>query len=501
MACLSLALLVLTDWTLAKDLSTPTAPTFEATPESLKQWQTPEWFRDAKLGIFIHWGPYAVPAYGSEWYPRRMYQEYATSPKGVVSDRKEPLFAHHVKTWGDQSEFGYKDFIPMFKAEKWDPTAWAELFAKSGAKYVVPVAEHHDAFAMYDSSQTEWNAVKMGPKRDILADLSAACREAGLRFGVSSHFAFNWRYYKQEDNFDTSDPKNADLYSHRHGPNDPADEDFVAKWYDRTAEIIDKYQPEVLWFDFGLNYPEFTEARTRLAAYYYNRGLERGQEVVLQYKNMNWDPYPEGAGLLDIERGKLADIRELPWQTDTSVSRKSWGFIEGDSFKSSDSLIDDLIDIVSKNGCLLLNVGPRADGTIPQEAQDVLLAMGAWLEVYGEAIYDTRPWKVFGEGPTAVAVGHHSEGKNQAFTSKDFRFTTKDGVVYAIGLAGSPDGKVLIESLGSASGLLSAPVGSVELVGSDAELAWTQTTEGLQVQLPAHLAEAPAYGLRVSLAH
>ncbi|WP_197525094.1 alpha-L-fucosidase [Botrimarina hoheduenensis] len=472
---------------------------YEPTIESLQNWRTPEWFRNAKLGIFIHWGPYAVPAHASEWYPRKMYQEYRTSPKGVVSDKKEPVFTHHREAWGDQKEFGYKDFIPSFQAESWNPAAWVELFKKAGARYVVPVAEHHDGFAMYDSSLTPWNSVDRGPMRDCLGELAAACREADMRFGVSSHYAFNWRYYTYEDRFDTVDPKNAELYGRRHAPDAPADEAFLKLWSARTTEIIDKYQPEVLWFDFGFNYPEFDDARKKVAAHYYNRGLANGQEVVLQYKEgLHGTPFPPGAGLLDVERGKLADIRELPWQTDTSISTKSWGYIEGDTFKSSDSLIDDLIDIVSKNGCLLLNVGPRADGTIPEAGRRVLLEIGDWLAVNGEAIYATRPWTKFGEGPTEVATGHHTEGKNSAFTSQDIRFTRNGDTLYAIGLAWPTDGHIEIESMGAGAGLLDSGVASVELLGSDQPVSWRQEDGALVVDLPADAPPQPAYALRVT---
>ncbi|MEN1677989.1 MAG: alpha-L-fucosidase [Planctomycetota bacterium] len=476
----------------------PSGGTYEATVESLQAWQTPEWFRDAKLGIFIHWGPYAVPAHGSEWYPRRMYQEFRTSPHGVVSTKREPLFDYHREIWGPQASFGYKDFVPSFKAESWDPAAWAELFAAAGAKYVVPVAEHHDGFAMYASTHTPWNSVEMGPKRDVVGELSAACRQAGLRFGVSSHYAYNWRYYTYEDRFDTVNPAFATLYGRRHSAGAPADEQFLQHWQDRTREIVDKYQPDVLWFDFGFNYPEFAKVRTELAAHYYNQAVETGREVVLQYKEgLHGTPFPPGAGLLDIERGKLADIRELPWQTDTSVSKKSWGFIEGDEFKSSDSLIDDLIDIVSKNGCLLLNIGPRADGTIPDEARSVLLAIGAWLETNGDAIYGTRPWELFGEGPTLVATGHHSEGKNQAFTPQDIRFTKNDNAVFAIGLAWPEDGRVSIKAMGAEAGHLAGAVKSVELLGDGSPLTWRQEAGALEVTLPTTATPPPAYALRV----
>lgn len=474
---------------------------YKADYESLKKLGTPDWFRDAKFGVFIHWGPYAVPANGSEWYPRRMYQEYATTPKGVVNKKKkDPVFAHHIENYGPQKQFGYKDFIPQFKAEKWDPEAWVSLFQKAGIRYVVPVAEHHDGFAMYDSSHTTWDSVEMGPKRDVIGELAAACREQDMHFGVSSHFAYNWHYYTHEDRFDTSDPKYASLYGRPHESMSPADQEFLDVWYDRTIEIIDKYEPEVLWFDFGFNFPEFEPARKCLAAYYYNRGQQWNKEVVLQYKRINFEAFPDGAAMLDLERGKLADIRDLPWQTDTSISNKSWGYIEGDTFKPVGSLINDLIDIVSKNGCLLLNVGPRADGTIPQEAQDILLEMGAWLDVNGEAIYDTRPWHVFGEGPTGVAIGDHSEHKNADFTAEDIRFTANGESLYAIGLGWPSDQKSSIKALGTDAKLLKGKIASVRLLGSEAKLQWEQTGEALNITLPESRSSKHAFALKIEMA-
>jgi len=465
----------------AENISTPIR--YLPTWESLKQYEVPEWFEDAKFGIFIHWGVYAVPAAGNEWYPRNMYR------------KEHGLFKYHKRKWGDQSEFGYKDFVPMFKAEKWDPDAWAELFKKAGARYVVPVAEHHDGFAMYDSSHTRWNSVEMGPKRDIIGELGEAVRRRGMKFGVSTHYAHNWRYYPHSDEFDTNDPEYFDLYNTPHDPEEPASEEFLEHWYARVVDIVDKYQPDILWFDFGFNEPEFEPYRRRIAAYYYNKGIEWNKGVVLQYKH---EAFPDGTAVLDIERGKLDRIRELVWQTDTSVSKKSWGYVEKDWFKSVDSLVDDLVDIVSKNGCLLLNVGPRADGTIPDEACEILLGIGKWLEVNGEAIYGTRPWHTYGEGPTRTVTGGLTELRNKPFTARDIRFTTKGNVLYAICLAW-PGEELTVKSLSSEASPSAVEIADVSMLGVKGKLRWSRDKDGLKIRLPAGKPCEHAYVFKVAL--
>ncbi|MHC4618866.1 MAG: alpha-L-fucosidase [Planctomycetota bacterium] len=458
---------------------------YEPTWESLSKYEAPEWFKDAKFGIFIHWGVYAVPAYQSEWYPREMYL------------KNKDTYNHHKATWGDQSKFGYKDFIPMFKAQKWDPAEWAELFKKSGATFVVPVAEHHDGFALYDSSHTRWNSVKMGPQRDVVGELGRAVRARGMRLGASTHYAFNWKYYTHGDEFDTNNPAYSALYGKPHDPKAPTSREFIEHWYARVVDIVDNYQPELLWFDFGFNEPEFEPYRKKIGAYYYNKGLEWDKEVVLQYKKK---AFPDGAAVLDLERGKLDRIRFMVWQTDTSISRKSWGYIENDEFKSVDSLVDDLVDIVSKNGVLLLNVGPRADGTIPDEAKEILLGIGKWLDVNGEAIYRTRPWHTYGEGPTKGQTGHMAERKGgfSAFTAKDIRFTSKENVLYAICLDW-PGGEVTIESLSTKSFLSRGGIVDIRLLGSEGQRQWSRDDKGLKVELPAERPCDYAYVVKISL--
>ena len=463
--------------------------------ESLQKYQAPDWYKDAKFGIFIHWGVYSVPAFGNEWYPRNMYRK----------DSDE--YKHHIATYGPQDKFGYKDFIPMFKAEHFDPAAWARLFKESGAKYVVPVAEHHDGFAMYDSGLSDWTAAKMGPKRDIIGDLAKAVRAEGLHFGASTH--------RVEHNFflgvgrtipsDINDPKYAAFYGPAHTwlearRGTPLGNDFTYvssawadDWLARSSEIVEKYHPDIMYFDWWIGQPSIRPNLTRFAAFYYNASLNYGDHVgVINYKD--W-AVEEHSAVLDLERGQLGEIRPLYWQTDTSISNKSWGYIKNDTFKSPQFVVQQLIDIVSKNGNLLLNIGPKPDGTIPDEVQQVLRDVGSWLAVNGDAIYGTRPWRVYGEGPTQVAAGSFHDTDTANYTAEDFRFTTKGNALYAIEMGWSAGGEAVIHSLGTTAG--SQKVESVALLGSDAKIQARQEADGLHLQLPAQAPGKYAYVFRV----
>ncbi|MFY0601278.1 MAG: alpha-L-fucosidase [Cyclobacteriaceae bacterium] len=458
----------------------PLDSTFRYEPdwESIREgYEVPDWFRDAKFGIFLHWGPYAVPAKGSEKYPKYMYYENHKSLEGL------DYHAYHRDTYGDHAQFGYKDFIPMFKAENFDPEEWVDLFKKTGAKYIVPVAEHHDAFAMYNSKFTRWNVVNMGPKNDVMAMLARASRKEGLKFGMSSHLA-NWRnYYWKKPHFDNSNPDYADLYWKPTKKGELPSQEFLDIWWNRTTDIIDQYEPDLLWFDFGLDKPGFNSVYKEILAYYYNKGLEWDKGVVFQNKNMFQESFPNDLIVLDIERGRMDSTSVLPWQTDTSVGKISWGYIDDEVYKSANYLLDELIDIVSKNGCLLLNVGPKADGTIPDEARHILVEMGEWLAVNGEAIYDTRPWHIYGEGPTKVNKGHHSESENKDSTSEDIRFTTNGDMLYATALDWSEEGKFIIKSLSSDNPYESRRVRSVETISGTNRVKWTQTKDGLVIKV------------------
>jgi alpha-L-fucosidase len=448
----------------------------------LKQYRVPEWYQDAKFGIFIHWGVYSVPAFGNEWYPRNMYKQ------------DTPEFRHHRERYGSQSQFGYKDFIPQFKAEKFDPAQWAALFKRAGAKYVVPVAEHHDGFAMYDCGLCEWNAAKMGPKRDVIGELAKAVRKEGLVFGLSSHRAEHWWFFNEGMKFD-SDVRDG-RWNALYGPAQPdktqPDEAFLQDWLARTRELVDKYQPQLVWFDWWIEQPVFAPYLQQFAAYYYSRGMEWGKGVAINYKNK---AFPPEAAVLDIERGKLDKTRDLFWQTDTSVSVKSWGYIENDLFRSVPSLVHELIDIVSKNGCLLLNVGPASDGTIPPKAQEILLGIGDWLQVNGEAIYGARPWVKFGEGPTEVKAGAFSDHAEKPFTARDVRFTTKGNAVYAICL-GWPQDAFHIESLGTKN-LPDMKVSAVSMLGVDEPLKWSQKKKEITIRAPRTPPCRHAYAIKI----
>jgi len=466
--------------------------------ESLRKYEVPEWYKDAKFGIFIHWGAYAVPAFGNEWYPRNMYREGSEEYK------------HHIAAYGPQDKFGYKDLLPMFKAEHFDAAAWAQLFKKAGAKYVVPVAEHHDGFAMYDSGLSDWTVAKMGPHRDTTGELAKAVRAEGLHFGVSSHRVEHNFFLgvAREISSDVNDPQYAAFYGPAHtwiSPwGAPLSNDFTYvsrswadDWLARSAELVEKYHPDIVYFDWWIGQALIRPNLTRFAAFYYNSSLKYGDHVgVINYKDY---ALQEQCGVLDLERGQLGDIRPLYWQTDTSISNKSWGYIKDDTFKSPEFVVHQLIDIVSKNGNLLLNIGPRADGTIPDEVQQVLLEVGAWLNVNGEAIYGTRPWRIYGEGPTKVAAGSFHDTDTANYKPEDFRFTTKGDVLYAIGLAWPTNGEAVIHSLVQTVG--SERVRSVALLGSDAKLQFNQRADGLHVQLPTQPPAKYAYVLRLTFEH
>ena len=467
---------------------TDTTLKFEPNWESIKKnYKDPKWFNEAKFGIFIHWGVYSVPAFGSEWYPRQMYMDTATFTAQLDLESKGPnaTFLHHKEKWGNQKEFGYKDFVPMFKAEKFNAKDWIDLFKKAGAKYVIPVADHHDGFAMYNSNTTRWNTVNMGPKRDVLGELFAEGRKQGLIMGASSHYAFNWSFYNKKDHFDTMDPEYADLYSPKEkNLEEPVTEAFKKMWWDRTTDLIDSYQPDVLWFDFYLDIPDFAEVRPKIAAYYYNKGIEWGKEVVINDKNLFHEAFPEGTVIYDLERGKLPGIRKLPWQTDTSIGKNSWCYVTNWESKTANSLIDDLVDIVSKNGNLLLNVGPRADGVIPDDQKEILLQIGNWLAVNGKAIYGTKYWKTYGEGPTKIEGGYMSEHNgDDGFTAQDIRFTQKADKLYAILLAWPENGKVVISSLSSTNELSKGiNIKTIELLGSNKTIKYAQSEDGLIIE-------------------
>ncbi|MBB6428934.1 alpha-L-fucosidase [Algisphaera agarilytica] len=470
-------------------------PFDDANWDNFDQFKVPSWYRAKKLGIFIHWGVYAVPAYGSEWYARNMY----------VPDTD--VHKHHVETYGPVDQFGYKDFIPQFKAEHYDATEWAEVFKESGAEFVMPVAEHHDGFAMYDTPWNRWNAKNMGPKRDVTAELAEAVRKQGMRFAVSTHREENCWFFNGGTLMpsDVQDPEYRDLY----GPTDnmpfcekmrvvhgstPGDE-WLDDWLVRTCELVDKFRPEVVFFDWWIEEALYAQRFRTFAAYYYNRCKEWGIEGAINFKN---EAMPANAGVWDIERGQLKGIRYPFWQTDTSLAYNSWGYIEGLKYRTPEAIIHDFVDIVSKNGALLMNVGPRADGTIPQEQKDLLRELGGWMKINGEGIYDTYPWKIYGEGPTAVPEGHFAEKNRKDFGPEDLRFTTKDGIIYVHFLGWPESGEVHIKNFYKDRRFCHKHLAKVGLLGHPGEVEYTRDDEAMKVKLPAEKPGKYAWCLKLT---
>ena len=457
---------------------------FQPTWESLEHYVVPEWYLDAKFGIFIHWGLYSVPAFRNEWYSRNMYLQ------------DQPEYKHHLETYGPHKQFGYKDFIPKFTAEKWNPEQWAELFKKAGAKHVVLVAEHHDGFALYDCSYGKWNAVKMGPKRDVVGELSLAVHKQGLVFGVSYHRAEHWWFFEGGMRFDSDvkDPKYADFYGPAEPQNTQPNEEYLDDWLGRACEIVDKYHPQLFYFDWWIEQPAFKPYLQKFTAYYYNRAGQWDLGVAINYKH---NAFPERAAVLDVERGKLGKLRPLFWQTCTSICKKSWGYIRDHDYKTAESVIKDLVDIVSKNGCLLLNVAPRPDGTIPEEQQRILMEIGRWLETNGEAIYGTRPWVTYGEGPTQTISGDFKDATCEFYTGQDVRFTTKDDALYAVALAW-PGDELVIQSLSTNLRLYTGEIANVQLLGSAKPIEWSRDEAGLRMKMPAQKPCDYAFALKIT---
>jgi len=492
---------------------------FQPTWKSLEGYQVPDWFRDAKFGIWAHWGPQCAPEQG-DWYARSIYQE------GSGQNR------HHVKTYGHPSDFGFKDVIHTWKAEKWDPEKTVALYKRVGARYFFAMANHHDNLDLWDSKYQPWNSVKVGPRKDLIGGWAKAAREQGLPFGVSVHAAHAWSWYEAAQGADKSGDKAGvpydgklsksdgkgkwwdgldpqDLYEQRHAPSadftnpgrihsqwnwgngaSQPDQAYCEKFYNRTVDLINKYHPDLIYFDdTALPLWPVSDAGLKIAAHFYNSNLKRNPKAgpgVLFGKILNDEQ--RKALVWDIERGVPATTLPYAWQTDTCIG--GWHYNrpihDHNQYKSPQTVIHMLADIVSKNGNLLLNIPVRSDGSLDEKEIKVLEGIAQWMDVNKEAIFATRPWKTFGEGPAsegaALSAQGFNEGKGKPFTAEDVRFTAgKDGKTLYLIVMGWPDKPLSIKSLGEQSGLLEGKIARVELLGTKEAIRWNRTPDALEI--------------------
>jgi alpha-L-fucosidase len=484
---------------------------FQPTWESLKQYEVPAWFRDAKFGIWAHWGPQCQPEEG-DWYARGMYQTGGGQ------------YNFHTKRYGPPDKFGFKDVIHEWKAEKWDPEKLVALYKRVGARYFFALANHHDNLDLWDSKYQSWNSVAVGPKKDLVGGWAKAARANGLKFGVSVHAAHAWTWYEPAQDYDGKltkadgkgtwweglDPQ--DLYAQNHAPSEdfrnhgrihsqwnwgngatPPDRAYCEKFYNRTMDLINRYEPDLIYFDdTALPLWPVSDAGLKLAAHFYNRNNQlRGakDDGVLFGKIL--DEEQRQCMAWDIERGSSNEIEPHPWQACTCIG--SWHYQRSiynhNGYKSAKTVVHMLADIVSKNGNMLLSVPLRGDGSPDEKELVILEGIASWMAINSGAIYGTRPWKVFGEGPATdgapISAQGFNEGRGKPTTAADFRFTTKGDVLYAIEL-GWPTNAVSLKSLGKSARLLGKPVGNVELLGSGETLEWQQTDDALVIQPPKH---------------
>ena len=499
---------------------------YEPTWESLSQYgEAPEWFRDAKFGIWAHWGPQCEPEAG-DWYARHMYDEGGWQ------------YRYHVEKYGHPSEFGFKDVINAWKAAEWDPEELISLYKRAGAKYFFTLGNHHDNFDLWNSKHQEWNSINMGPKRDIVGEWEKAARANGLYFGISIHSAHAWTWYETAQRADKNGPKAGvpydghltkedgkgtwwegydpqDLYAQNHplsvesentgrihsqwgwenGASVPSEE-YCQNFLDRNIDMMNKYNPDMVYYDdTGMPLWPVSDVGLKAVAHFYNKSIKdnNGKNEAVVFAKVLTDEQ-KNCIVWDVERGAPDQIQEKPWQTCTCIG--GWHYNRNDYrrgwYKSPQMVIHMLIDIVSKNGNLLLSVPMRGSGVLDEKVMAVVEGITAWMDVNKETIYATRPWKVFGEGPVAEASNPinaqgFNEGRNAPYTSKDIRFMTKDETLFAHVMAWPEDGKVLIKSLSSESPLYEKEINSVTLVGSTENVVFKRTADGLQVELPKDL--------------
>ncbi len=497
-----------------KDIPAVPAGPFKESWESIDQnYRDPEWFRDGKFGIMMHWGIYSVPAHASEWYVRYMYGGNVLAGDGGGNAE---VVKWHTEHFGPPTKFGYKDFLPMFTAAKWDPDAWAALFKQAGAKYVIAPGEHHDGFSNWDSAINPYNSKNYGPHRDLDGDLIKAVAKAGLKTGISDHSSFHFVFIPPLPGSDQYDPQWAAFYSVA-DRSDAARTKFMHDWVAKRIETIEKYRPDMLWFDMNTDH-NWDPLKIRVAAYYFNRAREWNKEVGISAKQAAW----VSGQIMDYEREGRApmELTDWVWQPDDPITNK-FGYVTEQKPYPADQFVWKIIENVSKNGNLLLNVSPRADGTIPQEQQDVLLAIGQWLGVNGDAIYGTRPWIKYGEGPAADAAAEtmvkaraagfvgRLNGQNQGgpvvgggglprkgYTPQDIRFTRHGDTLYATVMSW-PGAEAVITSLATDQAL-PGKIEKVELLGHAGALAFTRDAAGLHVKFPAEKPGDYAYALRIT---
>ena len=494
---------------------------FKPTWESLQTYQVPAWYQNAKFGMWAHWGPQCEPEAG-DWYARGMYEE--------GSDQ----YNFHVKKYGHPSVFGFKDVINEWKADQWNPEELVALYKSAGARYFIAMGNHHDNFDMFDSKyQKNWNSTRIGPKKDIIGGWAAAAKKQNLPFGVSLHAAHAWRWFEDAQRSDKSGPlagvpydgnlTKADgkgkwwegldpqeLYAQRHPLSEnsldnnaihsqwhwgngvyPPSKVYIEKFVNRTLDLIKKYQPDLLYFDDSqLPFWPVSDAGLRIAAHHYNNSIKKHGELraVINGKILNEDQ--RKAMVWDIERGQANDIQPFVWQTDTCIG--DWHYnrsvYDRKGYKSAQMVIQTMADVVSKNGNYLLNIPVRGNGTIDELGRKVVEDVGKWMQLNSESIYDTRPWKKFGEGPSVenqakLTAQGFNEGKTK-FTSQDVRFNTKGEILFATIMAWPEDNKVIIKSLRSGNPDFPKPIQKVEWLGGKQNLAFTQTGEGLEVIFP-----------------
>jgi alpha-L-fucosidase len=479
---------------------------FVGTRESLEAYRIPEWFRDAKFGIWSHWGPQSAIEDG-DWYARKMYIQGTDQ------------YLYHCETYGHPSKVGYKDLVNDWKAAKWDPDHLMGLYKKAGAKYFFSMGVHHDNFDLWNSKYTRWNAVNMGPRKDVVGMWQKAAQKYGLRFGVSEHLWISYKWFSVSHgadatgpmagvSYDGVDPEFADLYhdagcAQFAGPDvDWSDTGIPDSWrrhyLDRMTDLIDKYQPDLLYTDGHLPFEEYG---LKMVAHLYNVSAQlHGGATEAIYTSKLASDCAVGTCVLDHERGVAEGIAENPWQTDTCIG--GWHYKRGVKYKTSKKVIDLLTDIVSKNGNLLLNFPLPNSGELDFEEMEVLDGITAWMQVNSEGIYTTRPWKIYGEGPSTrvkVAGGNFNEDKQSDLTASDVRFTAKGGTVYAF-VQGWPEKQATVEALGLMSAQQPGKILRVELLGYKGALDWKQDDAALRVQMPAEKISDIGITLKVEMA-